>query len=134
MNRRQLLASMFGVTVGALGVKKSQPTDFIINASSTVEGRFYDPSYPYCPPWLEKLLLADPNWKQIKETRNFQASAKGIVERLLIGTAAVNDVVDMQLSSSDCVNNEYFRGIYDGLLMAQAFLQDSDYHPINDGV
>jgi hypothetical protein len=126
MNRRQLLAPVFGTIVGVLSVKKAQSANFA--------SRYCDPSYPFCPPWLKKLLLADPNWKQIKETRNFDASAKGIVERLLIGTTAVNDVVDMQLSSCDCVHDEYFRGLYNGLLMAQAFLQDSDYHPINSGV
>ena len=80
-----------------------------------------------CPDWLEKLLLGST---QIKETPRHDASARGIVERVLKGSDSIDWAVDMQLSSCDCKNDEYFRGLYNGLLFAQATLQDEEYKPI----
>jgi hypothetical protein len=82
-----------------------------------------------CPKWLEKLLL-EKHPTQIKETERYDASARKIVERVLEGCDIIDTLVDAQLYSCGCVNDSYFRGLYNGLLLAQATLQDSEYKPI----
>lgn len=81
-----------------------------------------------CPKWLERLLL-DKHSTQIKETPRYDPSARQIVERVLVGCDKVDDLVDLQLSTCDCENDSYFRGMYNGLLIAQATLQDEEYKP-----
>ncbi len=81
-----------------------------------------------CPVWLEKLLLAKHS-TQITETPNHGASARGIVERVLKGSDTIDDLVKTQLSTCDCVNDPYFHGLYNGLLLAQKTLQDEEYDP-----
>ena len=82
-----------------------------------------------CPVWLKRLLL-DKHSTQIKETPRYDASARDIVERVLKGSDAIDNLVSIQKSSCDCENDPYFQGLYNGLLLAQATLQDEEYHPL----
>ena len=100
MNRRQVIFNIFGLTT-------------------------------LCPSWLEKLLLSKHD-TQIKETERFDASAKGIVERILKGSDDIDECI--KISDSFCdyseSKNDYFRGVHNGLLFAQAQLTDSEYKPL----
>ena len=82
-----------------------------------------------CPKWLEALLLSKHS-TQIKETPRYGPAAREIVERLLKASDDIDDLVDIQLSSCDCKGEPYFKGLYNGLLLAQATLQDQEYHPL----
>ena len=82
-----------------------------------------------CPKWLERLML-DKHSTQVKETPRYDASARGIVERVLAGSDTIDELVELQMSSCDCENDDYFRGLYNGLLLAQKVLQDAEYRPI----
>ncbi len=83
----------------------------------------------FCPKWLEKLLLTK-HPKQITETVQYDGSARDIVERVLRGSDTIDAYVDLQKSSCDCVDDAYFRGMSNGLLLAQKTLQGEPYHPI----
>ena len=118
MNRRQAVLAFFGLTIPAryqypVGTKR-----FI--------RRTYAGPYP-CPKWLERLLL-DKHPKQIKETLRYGGSAKGIVERVLQGADSIDGLVELA-KPAPC-DNSYVIGLYNGLLMAQAMLQDEDYEPL----
>ncbi len=77
-----------------------------------------------CPIWLEKLIHSN----QSMETERFDASAKGIIERILKGSDDIDDMID--ISENFNSNEEYHRGLFNGLLLAQALLKDKDYHPV----
>ena len=82
-----------------------------------------------CPKWLDELLLHEHS-KQITYTDRFDASAEGVITRLLRGSDGIDKLVTQQLESCDCAHDPYFKGLYNGLLMAQATLQDGEYKPL----
>lgn len=100
MNRRQVIFNIFGFTT-------------------------------LCPSWLERLLL-DKHSTQIIETERYNGSAKDIIERVLKGCDSIDEVIEVGKDFCDYSKKEYdyFRGMHNGLLLAQAQLKDSEYKPI----
>ena len=81
-----------------------------------------------CPKWLCDILVKHS--EQIKETERFGPTAVGIVTRLLKGSDDIDAMIELHFSSCDCKGDEYFRGLYNGLHMAQVQLQDCEYNPL----
>ena len=56
------------------------------------------------------------------------------IERLLRGSDMIDQLVSLQLSASDWQDaphlHQYFRGLYNGLLLAQKTLQNQEYNPL----
>lgn len=78
-----------------------------------------------CPEWLERLLKGKHSG-QVKETERFDASARGIVERLLKGADDVDRAIARRRCLGGCIDNDYIRGLHNGLLLAQGALRDCE--------
>ena len=78
--------------------------------------------------WLAALIL-EKHSTQIKETASYDASTKGIINRVLDGSDYIDRLVITHGPIKHKFTDPYSKGLYEGLLLAQAALQEFRFFP-----